>query len=316
MDDVIAEFARRARELNVDRSGGLRKPHKPLLLLYALARLVQHGETSIPYSRIERDLAGLLRSFAPPIKGNARPENPYWHLHSDGVWEIEDAATLERNQADFPTMAALRGSRGRIPDRFRAALESSPTTVARIVQELLDDHFEPSVHADVLSAVGFAEPDASAVDASRGLTLRDSPAFLQRETVERWRRPDAFARAVMAAYDFRCAVTGYRAELAGAPLALEAAHLQWHCKGGPATLANGLALQPTLHRLLDQGAWTLDDDRRVRVSSAYQESADLPGLLAPLHGKRIREPNRGAASLAIEHIRWHREPDQGGIFRG
>jgi predicted restriction endonuclease len=33
----------------------------------------------------------------------------------------------------------------------------------------------------------------------------------------------------------------------------------------PSTVANGLALTPTLHKLFDHGAWSLDDSRRVIV---------------------------------------------------
>lgn len=318
--DAEAEFAQRLRELNVDRSSGERKPHKPLLLLYAIARLLAHGERALAYPQVEQALAPLLRAFAPPIAGRVRPENPYWHLCNDGVWEIDEVAALERTAAGFPRAESLRKSHGHLPARFLAVLEASPPLAARVIQQLLDDHFAPSLHADVLAAVGLVGADAAAAaaaaDESLAQTLCDSTTLMQRETLQRWRRPDGFARAVMAAYDYRCAVTGFRAELVGVPFALDAAHLHWHCKGGPATLANGVALHPTLHRLLDYGAWTLSDDRRVIVSKRYVESTESLAVLAPLHGKRLRDPALPATVIAIEHIRWHREPRQGGVFRG
>ncbi len=46
--------------MNVDRSGGKRKPHKPLLLLYAIARLVRFGERDLAFDQVREALLPLL----------------------------------------------------------------------------------------------------------------------------------------------------------------------------------------------------------------------------------------------------------------
>lgn len=76
------------RNLTVNRSGDRRAPHKPLLVLVALARL-QQGEDKLPFAEVERSLEPLLDAFAPPVQARHQPELPYWHLQGDGIWEVD-----------------------------------------------------------------------------------------------------------------------------------------------------------------------------------------------------------------------------------
>ena len=130
------------------------------------------------------------------------------------------------------------------------------------------------------------------------------------------RRRDAELRhRVLRAYELRCAVTGFRAALGGSFFGVEAAPVRAHCYGGPDRVANGLVLTPTMHLLFDRGAWTLSDERRVLVSSEFTGSDEATTLLRGLHGRPLRTPLPGFEPVQREHIRWHREPQLGGVFR-
>lgn len=54
---------------------GERAPHKPLLLLYALAKLL-NGVESLPFRETEQDLRSLLQDFGPTRK-SYHPEYPF-----------------------------------------------------------------------------------------------------------------------------------------------------------------------------------------------------------------------------------------------
>ena len=300
------EFLRRLAQLNVDRSGGHRRPHKPLLMLLAIAALVRRGELELGFKEIERTLRPLLDLYAPPVKGRHQPELPYWHLQSDEVWSVSGAARLERSAKGFPKLAALRASTGGIPERYAGPLLGDEGLAKQAVRQLLEQHFEPSLHSDVLAAVGL-EPEwlaGAGASARAGLVKESSPP-----------RDPAFRDAVLAAYDQRCAATGFQAMIGGTLFALEAAHVHWHSKGGPSRVTNGIALNPTMHKLFDHGAWTLTDDRRVLVSSAFTGSDVALDMLRGLHGRPLRSPVRKDQLVASEFIRWHREPELGGVFR-
>lgn len=311
-ESVGREFEYRVANLNVDKSGGQRKPHKPLLLLYAIGRLVRFGQRELPFDQVEHALMPLLGLYAPPVKAQHHPEYPYWHLQTDGLWEIPSANSLERGVKGFPLMPAFRRSSAGIPERYAHALLADPALTRRVVDRILEEHFEPSLHEDVLAAVGL---DRGVLEPVSDRTQPDRVAEGEVETVGRLRRSTTFRDEVLTAYDRRCALTGFQAMISGTLFGVEAAHVHWHSKGGPSTVANGIALNPTLHKLLDHGAWSLTDDRCVLVSREFTGSDAALDLLRPLHGRRLRDPVPGCAPVAVEFIRWHREPELGGIFR-
>lgn len=297
-DDILQQI----EGLRTYRKGQRRAPHKPLLLLFAIAELLQ-GRRRLPFSAVEAALTPLLNAYAPPVVGRHQPELPYWHLSTDGLWRVEDAAALARQASGFPTMSALRESAGSLPGEFAERLLANPRLVHDVVTLLLEEHFAPSVHEDILAAVGLVL-DAPAAVAERP----------ERATAARSRDP-RFRDAVLRAYEYRCAFSGFRAALGGAYFGCEAAHVQWHAHEGPDSVSNGIALEPTVHKLFDAGAWSLTDDRRILVSAEFTGTDRTVARIREHHGKPLRSPLPGEPILKPEYIQWHREPDLGGVFR-
>lgn len=91
------ELVQRFRDLNVWRRGDERAPHKPLLVLYALGRLQAGADRLIPFDELEHPLESLLEEFGPPRKSH-HPELPFYHLKTDGVWEIDERLPLTRRR--------------------------------------------------------------------------------------------------------------------------------------------------------------------------------------------------------------------------
>lgn len=292
------EILNKFEHLNVNRSGERRAPHKPLLLLLAIANLQRDHEWN-SFAEIEDKLRRLLKQFGPPTK-RQQPELPYWHLQSDGLWEL-NKQDLPRQKGGFPTLAGLRATDGRIPAHVAETLKADPDLLRSVIELILDSHFPESLHAEIVDQIGLDVPE---------ITSTAEPILYARR-----RRDPSFRDNVLRAYEHRCAVTGFRVALAGSYFGCEAAHVQWHAYNGPDSIDNGIALEPTMHKLFDAGAWTLTDDRRVLVSSELTGSDDTTGRLRAVHGKTIHAPLDGNRPVAEEYIRWHREPDLGGVFR-
>ena len=73
------------------RSDGERAPHKPLLVLYAIGKLLSGEDRLISYTDdIEENLENLLKEFG-PRRDSYNPQFPFWRLQNDGIWEVTDA---------------------------------------------------------------------------------------------------------------------------------------------------------------------------------------------------------------------------------
>jgi len=261
------------------------------------------GEREISFADVESALGPLLTTYAPQVESRHQPELPYWHLRNKGLWDISGAADLPLQAGGFPQMAALRHTSGQLDADFASALESDPAFLRAVVSTLLDEYFSETIHSDILDTVGIRLPQAEFV-ADRRMAGQG----------KRNRDPN-FRHLVLRAYEHRCAVTGFRAALGGQYFGCEAAHVQMHAFEGPDRVENGFAVEPTLHKLFDVGAWTLSDDRRIIVSAELTGAESTVNRVRSLHGCPLRKPILGEPEIAVDYIRWHRESDLGGIFR-
>lgn len=118
-------------------------------------------------------------------------------------------------------------------------------------------------------------------------------------------RDRAFRRAVLHAYDGRCAVTGWKLVNGGGRLEAEAAHIRPVELGGPDSVRNGLALSGTAHWMFDRGLIGFADDLSILV---HRKVNDREGVEAVLNPKRcLLAPEREEHHPHPQFLTWHRE---------
>lgn len=291
----------RVADLTVWKQGAKRAPHKPLLLLYALARFAS-GEERVPFTSVEAPLRNLLRDFG-PTRANHHPEYPFWRLQNDGIWTLDGTDGLVRRASNSdPTLTSLRSQNpvGRFPEGVAALLRQRPALIGDLARDLLGAHFPESVHEEILLAVGL---DLDALEASGGRRQRRA-------------RDRGFREAVLRAYGYRCAVCGFEARIGSTLVGIDAAHVKWHQAGGADAVSNGLALCALHHRLLDRGAFTLASASSREVVVDVSEDAHggegFERWLLAFHGRPLAAPIRQGDRVAEPSAVWHRSE----VFKG
>jgi putative restriction endonuclease len=128
-------------------------------------------------------------------------------------------------------------------------------------------------------------------------------------TISRPFRDQAFKRAVRAAYENRCALTGLCLINGGGRPEVQAAHIMPVLDKGPDSIRNGLALSGTLHWLFDRGLVAIDDDQKI-LTAKNKIPDQIRTLLNP-DGKIITPKDLGYRPHPY-YLRYHREH----IFKG
>ncbi len=141
-----------------------------------------------------------------------------------------------------------------------------------------------------------------------------------RRTVTRLQRSARFREGVLAAYGWRCAVSGLAAD--GIDGLVEAAHIRGagHPEFGPDRIANGIALTPTLHRLFDRHLFSFKyrNDELFIVTSRQLTTKMLQDSisgshLSLSHGQRVRLPSDPDSRPARGFVDFHRRRLRRGV---
>lgn len=115
----------------------------------------------------------------------------------------------------------------------------------------------------------------------------------------------AFRRAVLHAYEGRCAVTGWKLVNGGGRLEAEAAHIRPVEKGGPDSIRNGLALSGTVHWMFDRGLIGLSDDLDIMISRQVNDPSSVEAIINPT--RKAIVPARESERPHPQFLAWHRE---------
>lgn len=247
-----------------------------------------------PYQSFAPKLSKLLDDFGPARLTN-KTHYPFWRLQNDGLWTVSSDSQIFPISGDVPHGKLLEFNvKGHLSVGFVSALEEEPELVHTVAQLILDAHFPPTLHEDILQAVGLGE--FSYVSTIHSARTRD-PGF----------RYD-----VLMAYEERCAICGFDVRLSGTLVGIEAAHIKWFQAGGPDTPENGLALCSLHHKLLDRGAFTIATNGKVRVSQRVSGSNGFSEWLMKFHGEQLRQPVSSSYSPKSSFLNWHSRE----VFKG
>jgi putative restriction endonuclease len=277
-------------------------PHKPLLLLMALARIQRNQSRLFTFKEIEPDFKTLLTEFGPSNAPNTR-NMPFWFLRNDAqgqLWELKLPDSLQTHpHGTAPNLTAMRqdGVTGGLSSEVERDLKAHPQLLVEVARNLLHSTFPETLHDDIANVIGLDLSDT-------GHRARDGEDYDQ--IGQRRQRSRAFRQQVLRAYEYRCCVCGFDLRLGHLPAGLEAAHIQWHTLGGPDLETNGLSLCALHHKLFDLGAFTIDPTSMKVVFSEHAMSGSR-GMTGELrhHGQEFLRPADNDAMPARQFLDWN-----------
>ncbi len=291
-DELLSTFS----SLHMAPANGGRAVHKPLLVLFWLAR-IERGEPRLArFVTVDGAFKNLLTEFGSSNSPNTR-HLPFWHLGNDAdgaVWELQTERgirILTTGPAPGLTWLRQRDVRAGFTPVFDELLRRNAALRATLARRLLVDHFSETLHTDIAAQLGLD------LDADVGMQTSGKPAR---------RRDPAFRDRVLRAYEYRCCVCGFDLRIGNVTAGLEAAHIQWFTAGGPDVETNGLAMCALHHKLLDLGAFTVEPvNLTMRFSQNLQLGEATRGHLLSYHGAGIIQPQSTAYRPERVYLEWH-----------
>jgi hypothetical protein len=131
--------------------GGTRAPHKPMLMLLALARLQATGSSRLAYVEAEAVLDDLLDEYGPST-WRTTTAYPFHRLQNDGLWTVR--TTAGPSPGDSPVQLRRLEATGQFVPDLEAALKADPRLLVLAARALLDANFPESLHAELSDALG------------------------------------------------------------------------------------------------------------------------------------------------------------------
>ena len=285
----VESVMRRLDKMRRQVHRGVHAPHKPLLLLYALGQLSE-GQDVVAYRDVDRGLRRLLQDFG-PRRQQKRPNDPFWRLQNDDLWNVRSDVPLSSRRRDgTPPIEELKSKRatGSFAPDVKEVLLADRRNLVSMARKLLEDYFPATLHEDILNEVGLSLEGAG-----------DPP-----------KRSSDFRLRVLRAYEYRCCVCGFDMRLGEKLAGIEAAHIMWHTAKGPDKESNGLALCVLHHKAFDLGAFTVGVDLRTIVCSQELSGSKTDWVLG-YHGLDLRAPQSTSYFPERKYVEWH----QNKVFR-
>jgi putative restriction endonuclease len=258
--------------------------------------IVYYEPVKVPNSRGYFAVAKIDKIVPDPLTPNM-----YLALVEPGTY-LDFIRPVPFSGPEGPIERGVLNEAGVISGRAQAAVRPlSPLDFARIVNAGLPDN--DIVMPRVDDPLNPDQPPSL----SELHELR-APFHIERPIIERLvakaERKAFFRRAVLQAYDERCAVTGWKLINGGGRAEAEAAHIKSVEKGGPDSVQNGIALCGTAHWMFDRGLISFSDDLDILVSRHVNDRSGVDAIINPT-GKAIA-PERLALRPHPVFLDWHR----------
>lgn len=291
-----------------------RAPHKPFLLL-SIMDMLACNTISNRFISINDELTELTSLFTNywrtvmPIRRTSSIAFPFSRLHSEPFWKLVPIPGREITKESITHISSVTQLRnlalGAQLDEALFLLMSNRESRSELTMCLLEGCFSSEGREIVEKAIRIHQ---EAFQYSMELTNRAHHVAIPEEAnvYPDAARTQGFRRAIVVAYNHRCALCGVRIVTPEGHTAVEAAHIKPWSKFKDDDIKNGMALCRLCHWAFDEGLMGVDDQYGVLTSRQMTTLPNAAGFLMTLSGRPIIKPNDYDFWPHQNNLAWHR----------
>ncbi len=289
-----------------------RAPHKPLLLL-SVMDLFAEGILTSNLIELTPDLSEMFNTYwarimPPGQRGNVAM--PFFHLKGDCFWHLiprpGQEAILDAGYR-LESVNQLRDTvLGAQLDDELYSLLSVEESRNLLRTALIERYFAPEAQAPLVEqgSINFEAFRYSQALLEQART-RQVKEVIEEEQYNLAVRDQGFRRAVVIAYDRRCALCGIRVLTPDDHTVVDAAHIIPWSVGHNDDPRNGMALCRLCHWTFDEGLLSVSPQYVVIVSPQLTTNYNIPGHLLTLVGRGIIGPAERSLWPDLDALSWH-----------
>lgn len=265
----------RLGSLRVHRNNGRPSRHKPLAMLWAVARIANGRPRLAPWRQFRDEVGALLAEFGLP-ESSTMPEYPFWHLRTSRLWDVNGLPPEHSAKPHAATFDRLNPQAGLTEQA--ANLLSDPFVGTQAIAVLREIYLAEVDQHGLMERLGLAgyESASGIPDDIEDPEGESGPAARRPATLSRIVRDTELAVRVKQLHSDRCQVCDLQLPTRFGTYS-EAAHIRGLGRPhhGPDKLSNLLVLCPNHHVQFDALAIYVDTNNAVRTTTDDSSIGEL-----------------------------------------
>lgn len=315
---ALETYAKKLSKLRSDHNANWpeaslgRSPYKPLLLL-AVMDLFAQGQITTNFIQLTPDLGDIFHLYCAqvmPPDWRCNIAMPFFHLNREGFWQLKPLpgkesilASGRRLQSASLLLDTVAGAV--LDDELYSLMcvEKSRDVLRAVIIETYFD--EPTQKRLLAQTTINAEAFKYSQQLLAGVLKKETKVKESAEKYSPSGRDQGFRRAVVLAYNHRCALCGIRMQTPDGHTAVAAAHIVPWSVSHNDDPRNGMALCHLCHWTFDKGLVGVSAEYRVLTSPRLSTDQNVPGHLVTLSHREILGPTKKELWPDVASLKWH-----------
>ena len=311
----LAYYRQRFAALKVDQAHGGKSKLQPILLL-SIIDLIAQGVIRENRIYVSDELVKTFEKYWDILYPSHRSEYypfyyPFWYLESRGFWHktlksgFNDSNPKKRPNINDKTLREAVEYASLDDELFNILQE--PNSRAELIDTLIDAWFSSNRDdlGDILQVnqdlIELAEKEVE-ISAKRPNFDREPTFYLRKYPV----RNALFRKAVVEAYDYRCALCRLKVMRTLTQKIVDGSHIKPFSQFYDDQVDNGISLCKNHHWAFDQGWFAIDDNYRIIVANDLEEESPNAKPMKDFHSQTILLPTTEQYLPRLESLQWHR----------